>query len=145
MARRSAGAGLTSHTGHDLYADAVEIRHAEPADYGRVIARVNTWWGGREMAPMLPRLFFVHFEGTSYVIDGDDGQLAAFLIGFLSQTDPDEALDMGTGTGDVGVPQPLVEGQAVVQRLERRRRSPGETTVPELLPGLILSGHRTTS
>ena len=69
----------------------MEIRHAEPADYGRVISRVNMWWGGREMAPALPRLFFVHFEGTSYVVDGDDGQLAAFLIGFLSQADPDEA------------------------------------------------------
>jgi ribosomal protein S18 acetylase RimI-like enzyme len=69
----------------------VEIRHAEPADYGRVIGRVNAWWGGRDMAPMLPRLFFVHFEGTSYVVDDGDGQLAAFLIGFLSQTDLDEA------------------------------------------------------
>ena len=69
----------------------MEIRHAEPADYGRVIARLNAWWGGRDMAPMLPRLFFVHFEGTSYVVDGEDGQLAAFLIGFLSQTDPEEA------------------------------------------------------
>ena len=67
------------------------VRHAEPADYGRVIARVNAWWGGRDMAPMLPRLFFVHFEGTSYVVDDEDGQLAAFLIGFLSQTDPEEA------------------------------------------------------
>ena len=69
----------------------MEIRHAEPADYGRVIGRVNAWWGGRDMAPMLPRLFFVHFEGTSYVVDDGEGQLAAFLIGFLSQTDPDEA------------------------------------------------------
>jgi ribosomal protein S18 acetylase RimI-like enzyme len=69
----------------------VEIRHAEPADYGRVIGRVNAWWGGRDMAPMLPRLFFVHFEGTSYVADDGDGQLAAFLIGFLSQADPEEA------------------------------------------------------
>ena len=43
------------------------------------------------MAPMLPRLFFVHFEGTSYVVDDEDGQLAAFLIGFLSQTSDDEA------------------------------------------------------
>ena len=69
----------------------MEIRHAEPADYGRVIGRINAWWGGRVMAPMLPRLFFVHFEGTSYVVDDGDGPLAAFLIGFLSQTDPDEA------------------------------------------------------
>jgi ribosomal protein S18 acetylase RimI-like enzyme len=73
------------------YSPAMEIRHAEPADYGRVIGRVNAWWGGRDMAPMLPRLFFVHFEGTSYVVDDGAGQLAAFLIGFLSQTDPEEA------------------------------------------------------
>jgi ribosomal protein S18 acetylase RimI-like enzyme len=67
------------------------IRHAQPSDYGRVIGRVNAWWGGRDMAPMLPKLFFVHFEGTSFVVDGEDGQLAGFLIGFLSQTDANEA------------------------------------------------------
>jgi ribosomal protein S18 acetylase RimI-like enzyme len=69
----------------------LEIRHAQPSDYGRVIGRVNSWWGGRDMAPMLPKLFFVHFEGTSFVIDDDEGQLAGFLIGFLSQADDDEA------------------------------------------------------
>jgi ribosomal protein S18 acetylase RimI-like enzyme len=71
--------------------DAV-IRHAQPSDYGRVIARVNVWWGGREMEPMLPRLFFVHFEGTSYVAERpEDGELVGFLCGFLSQTKADEA------------------------------------------------------
>jgi len=84
----------------------VEIRHAEPADYGRVIGRVNAWWGGRDMAPMLPQLFFVHFEGTSYVVDDGDGQLAAFLIGFLSQTDPDEAYVYFVGVS----PERLGEG-----------------------------------
>jgi ribosomal protein S18 acetylase RimI-like enzyme len=71
-------------------ADEITIRHAKPSDYGRVIGRVNVWWGGREMAPMLPQLFFLHFEGTSFVAeDGDD--LAGFLCGFLSQTGDDEA------------------------------------------------------
>jgi ribosomal protein S18 acetylase RimI-like enzyme len=70
---------------------AVTIRHAQPSDYGRVIGRVNAWWRGREMAPMLPQLFFLHFEGTSFVADREDGQLAGFLIGFFSQTDPSEA------------------------------------------------------
>ena len=56
-----------------------------------MIGRVNVWWGGREMAPMLPRLFFLHFEGTSFVADDDEGDLAGFVIGFLSQTDPEEA------------------------------------------------------
>jgi ribosomal protein S18 acetylase RimI-like enzyme len=56
-----------------------------------VIGVVNTWWGGRQMAPMLPKLFFLHFEGTSFVAEDDDGELAGFLVGFLSQTHADEA------------------------------------------------------
>lgn len=70
---------------------AATIRHAEPSDYGRVIQHVNAWWEGREMAPALPQLFFVHFEGTSFVADGEDGRLAGFLVGFLSQTDETDA------------------------------------------------------
>jgi ribosomal protein S18 acetylase RimI-like enzyme len=42
------------------------------------------------MAPMLPQLFFVHFEGTSFVAEDDAGELAGFLR-LLSQTDPEEA------------------------------------------------------
>ena len=87
---------------------AVAIRHVQPSDYGRVIQHVNEWWGGREMAPMLPRLFFIHFESTSFVADREDGSLAGFLIGFLSQTDPETAYvhfigvapaERGTGLG----------------------------------------------
>ncbi len=66
------------------------IRHAEPADYARVIAVVDDWWGGRQMAAMLPKLFFVHFRDTSFVAE-DDGRLAGFLCGFRSQTFDDEA------------------------------------------------------
>jgi ribosomal protein S18 acetylase RimI-like enzyme len=74
-----------------LTTDAVSIRHAKSSDYGRVIGRINVWWGGREMAPMLPQLFFIHFEGTSFVAEGDDGELLGFVCGFLSQTVDDEA------------------------------------------------------
>jgi len=68
----------------------ITLRHARPSDYGRIIGRVNVWWGGREMAPMLPRLFFLHFEGTSLVAEEGD-ELAGFVCGFLSQTAPEEA------------------------------------------------------
>ena len=67
------------------------IRHANQSDYGRVIQHVDAWWGGREMTPMLPKLFFLHFEGTSFVAEREDGTIAGFLIGFLSQTSDDEA------------------------------------------------------
>jgi ribosomal protein S18 acetylase RimI-like enzyme len=68
----------------------VLIRSAEPSDYGRVIEVVDAWWGGRQMAAMLPKLFFVHFADTSFVAE-DDGELAGFLVGFRSQTFDDEA------------------------------------------------------
>jgi ribosomal protein S18 acetylase RimI-like enzyme len=66
------------------------VRHAEPTDYGSVIDVIDQWWGGRAMAAMLPKLFFVHFRDTSFVAE-DDGGLAGFLCGFRSQTHVDEA------------------------------------------------------
>ena len=65
------------------------LRQAEPADHARVIAVIDDWWGGREMAAMLPRLFFVHFRDTSFVAE-NDGALAGFLCGVLAQTYTDE-------------------------------------------------------
>ena len=69
---------------------ATVIRHAEPGDHARVVAVVDEWWGGRSMAAMLPKLFFVHFRDTSFVAE-DDGELAGFLCGFRSQTFENEA------------------------------------------------------
>jgi ribosomal protein S18 acetylase RimI-like enzyme len=66
------------------------VRHAEHGDYVRVIEVVDQWWGGRPMAAMLPKLFFVHFRDTSFVAEDDEG-LAGFLCGFRSQTHDDEA------------------------------------------------------
>ncbi len=68
----------------------LEIRHAEPADHARVLAVLDEWWGGRQMRDMLPKLFFVHFRETSFVAERNGG-LAGFLVGFLSQAEPDEA------------------------------------------------------
>jgi GNAT superfamily N-acetyltransferase len=67
------------------------IRPAEPADYDRVIRVVDEWWGGRQMAEMLPRLFFEHFSDTCFVAEDDAGGLAGFIVGFLSQSKPREA------------------------------------------------------
>ncbi len=69
----------------------ISIRPARPSDYARVFPCVDEWWGGREVSHLLPMVFFVHFEGTSFIADAEDGSLAGFLCGFLSQTNPDEA------------------------------------------------------
>jgi ribosomal protein S18 acetylase RimI-like enzyme len=66
------------------------VRHAEPADYARVIDVVDQWWGGRRMASMLPKLFFVHFRDTSFVAEDGDA-LTGFICGFRSQTYAEEA------------------------------------------------------
>lgn len=68
----------------------VVIRHVEPGDYQPIISVVDAWWGGRPMVGMLPKLFFVHFRSTSFAAVVD-GQIVAFLIGFVSQTYPDQA------------------------------------------------------
>ena len=63
------------------------VRSLGIEDYERVTAVVDEWWGGRPMRSLLPRLFFQHFNPTSFAIDGAS-ELHAFLIGFVSQSDP---------------------------------------------------------
>jgi ribosomal protein S18 acetylase RimI-like enzyme len=68
----------------------MHIRHPQQEDYYRIIPVVDDWWGGRSMTEMLPKLFFVHFRDTSFIAEVD-GEIVGFLIGFLSQTYPEEA------------------------------------------------------
>jgi len=69
----------------------VTIRGASVYDHARIIEVIDDWWGGRRMAVLVPSLFLEHFAGTSLVAEDDDGQLAGFAIGFVSQDHPDEA------------------------------------------------------
>lgn len=70
----------------------LRLRHAREDDYLPLIAVINDWWGGRQIADMLPRLFFAHFGDTSFIVeDADTQERAGFLIGFVSQSQPGEA------------------------------------------------------
>jgi ribosomal protein S18 acetylase RimI-like enzyme len=89
------------------------VRNAEPSDYARVIPVVDDWWGGRRMAAMLPKLFFVHFRDTSFVAE-DGGALAGFLCGFRSQTFDDEAYIHFVGV------DPAYRGSGVARQLYER-------------------------
>ena len=40
----------------------IRIRNAEPSDYPPIISVINEWWGGRNMADMLPKLFSFTFD-----------------------------------------------------------------------------------
>jgi ribosomal protein S18 acetylase RimI-like enzyme len=59
------------------------VRNSCPADHQRIIAVMRDWWGGRDLARMLPKLFLIHFCDTSFIIEKEE-ELIAFLIGFLS-------------------------------------------------------------
>jgi ribosomal protein S18 acetylase RimI-like enzyme len=65
----------------------VGLRHAEPEDHAAIIRVLDEWWGGRQMADMLPRLFFTHFRPTSFIAEVE-GEVVGFLTGFVSQSDP---------------------------------------------------------
>lgn len=66
----------------------IAFRRPVEDDYAAIISVVDDWWGGRSMSHLLPRLWLLHFTGTSWIAQTDDGRLAGFLIGFHS---PDQA------------------------------------------------------
>jgi GNAT superfamily N-acetyltransferase len=66
------------------------IRSVKSSDYYIISPLLNDWWGGRQMADMLPKLFFEYFRDTSFIAE-KDGQIIGFIIGFLSQSKTDEA------------------------------------------------------
>jgi ribosomal protein S18 acetylase RimI-like enzyme len=68
----------------------MHVRAATEADHLRVLEVIDEWWDGRPLAHLAHRLFFEHFADTSLIAE-DDAGLAGFLIGFLSQSRPDEA------------------------------------------------------
>lgn len=78
------------------------------------------------MAPQLPQLFFVHFEGTSFVAE-DNGELVGFLCGFLSQTDPGEAFIHVVGVAPSRRASGL--GRELYERFFAAAREHGRTVV----------------
>lgn len=72
----------------------LSFRRAEVRDHARVVAVIAEWWGlpgTADLGRLLPRLFFQHFADTSTVVEDDRGELAGFLVGFRSQSQPDVA------------------------------------------------------
>ena len=67
----------------------ISLRAATAADYDRIVAVVDDWWG-RPVRHALPRLFLDHFHDTSLVAE-QGGELVGFLVGFMSPSKPDSA------------------------------------------------------
>ena len=91
------------------------------ADHARVGSAVRRWWGDlggaagvEQRAALLPRLFFDHFADTSTVVEDADGELVAFLVGFLSSSQPGTAY-----VHFVGV-DPAARGRGIARALYAR-------------------------
>jgi GNAT superfamily N-acetyltransferase len=65
----------------------MNIRHLDPVDFDVISPVIDEWWGGRPVCSLLPRLFFEHFQPTSFALV-EGGSLAGFLVGFRSQSSP---------------------------------------------------------
>ena len=78
--------------------DDLRFRRPIEADHAVIVRQVDEWWGGRRLHDILPRLWFQHFTGTSWVVEDDGGRLVGFLVGFISPDRPDEAYIHMVGT-----------------------------------------------
>ena len=68
-----------------------EISELRETDYTYISENLDSWWGGRNMVPMLPKLWFKDFSDTSFVIRGENLKPIAFLVGYISQVDKTKA------------------------------------------------------
>jgi ribosomal protein S18 acetylase RimI-like enzyme len=67
------------------------FRRPSEADHRLIVDVIDEWWNGQRMHHLLPRLWFRHFAGTSWIAETPDGRLAGFLVGFVSPDRPGEA------------------------------------------------------
>ena len=102
----------------------MKLRHVHPADYDRVLAIIDAWWDGRPMGARLSHVFFSHFAPTSFVLESD-GELIGFLLGFLSQTHPEEAYIHFVGVHPeyrrLGLGRRLYQRFFIATQMHRRR------------------------
>ena len=68
----------------------VEFRNIREEDYLPIISVIDDRWDGRDMAGKLPRLLFLHFQDTSFVVTGG-ASIVGFLAGLVAQPHPSQA------------------------------------------------------
>ena len=100
-------------------AEAIDYRRPIDADHDAVVRRFDDWAGGRTARQLLPRHWFRHFTGTSWIAAREDGRVIGIATGFLSQDDPSLA----------GLHRRRGVGSELVARFVRDAATRGATTV----------------
>ncbi|MET9293372.1 GNAT family N-acetyltransferase [Streptomyces sp. NPDC003077] len=103
-------------------------RAAVPEDFDAVVAVIDDWWG-RPASRDLTRVFVNHFHETSLIAERD-GELAGFVIGFLSPSNPREAYIHFTGVAPAWRRTGL--GRFLYERFFAMARANGRTVVKAL-------------
>ncbi len=103
------------------------FRRPTDADHPAVVAIVDEWWGGRRMRALLPRLWFGHFAGSSWIVESEDLRLLGFLVGFVSPDHPTDAYIHMVGTNPNHRKRGL--GRALYERFFEDARAKGARRV----------------
>lgn len=76
----------------------LRARHPRTEDHASIVAVMPEWWADSRdpdeadsFTALVQPLFLEHFADTSLVVHEESGALAAFLIGLLSQSKPNES------------------------------------------------------
>ena len=124
--------------------DEFRLRRPAEADHARLVGQVDDWWGGRNMHELLPRLWFQHFTGTSWVAEDERDRPVGFLVGFVSPDRPGEAYIHMIGMSPNHRRRGL--GPDALRAVPRRRRgrgaSAGSTRSPGRATAVSVAFHR---
>ncbi len=104
----------------------LRLRSPIESDHARVLAVLSDWWGGRDLSHLLPRLYFQHFNDAGFIVE-QDHDLVAFLIGFMSQSEPGVAYIHFVGVHPDWRKHGL--GRQLYERFFERARAKGARTV----------------
>ena len=70
----------------------IVLRRPTEDDQPRIAERVDHWFGGRRVWPLVGRTWFRHFASTSLLAEAAAGAPIGFVLGFVSPGRPDEAV-----------------------------------------------------
>jgi ribosomal protein S18 acetylase RimI-like enzyme len=71
---------------------ALGLRRPTEADQPRIVGIVDEWFAGRRVRHLVVRAWFRHVASTSWIAEDEAGGPLGFLIGYLSQDRPAEAV-----------------------------------------------------